>query len=167
MQTIQSIQTQHAGAAAVRCNMIETMEQSPCVLEGYLQFSRALTSGKLDAKIRERIALTVAQATLCEYSLAQHTFHAKELGLTDREIMESREAYATDPKTAAALRFARGLVADGGEYSTVDVDQAGYSDSETIEIVANVGMNVFENYFNLVANTEVDYPKVALSVKAA
>jgi alkylhydroperoxidase family enzyme len=35
---------------------------------------------------------------------------------------------------------------------------AGYSDSEIIEAVAFVALNVFVNYFNLVAKTDVDFP---------
>ncbi len=142
--------------------MIETMEQAPCVLDGYLQFQRALIGGKLDTKIREQIALTVAQATLCEYSLAQHTFQARELGLAEDEIIASREARGTDSKTTATLEFARDLVDTGSAYSTLELTREGYSDSEIIEIVASVGLNVFENYFNLVAKTELDFPRVAL-----
>jgi hypothetical protein len=52
--------------------MIKTMAQSQNALEGYLQFRGALVGGKLSPKIRERIALTVAQAKRDEYSLAQH-----------------------------------------------------------------------------------------------
>jgi AhpD family alkylhydroperoxidase len=166
MQIIQSIPTLQA-EGAVQSNMLETMEQSPCVLEGYLQFSRALTDGQLDTRMRERIALTVAQATLCEYSLAQHTFRARGLGLTDDEIIASRQARDADAKIAAALRFARDLIADGSGYSTVELKHAGYSGAEIIEIVANVGVNVFESYFNLVAKTEVDFPRVPLNAKAA
>jgi hypothetical protein len=85
VQTIQPVQTEHATASTKRLletvkveggaidNMIKTMAQSQNALEGYLQFRRALVGGKLSPKIRERIALTVAQANRDEYSLAQHT----------------------------------------------------------------------------------------------
>ena len=36
----------------------------------------------------------------------------------------------------------------------------GFSDEEIVEIIAHVGINVFTNYFNLVAGTEVDFPIV-------
>ena len=40
------------------------------------------------------------------------------------------------------------------------VREAGYGDGEISEIVANVAKNIFTNYFNHVAQTEVDFPEV-------
>ena len=42
--------------------------------------------------------------------------------------------------------------------------QAGYSDAEITEIVSHVALNIFTNYFNHVARTEVDFPKVAVEL---
>ena len=42
-----------------------------------------------------------------------------------------------------------------------DIDQlraSGFSDGEITEIIANVALNLFTNYFNHVAGTEVDFP---------
>lgn len=38
--------------------------------------------------------------------------------------------------------------------------EAGVSDAELLEVVANVALNVFTNYFNIVAGTEIDFPLV-------
>jgi alkylhydroperoxidase family enzyme len=38
------------------------------------------------------------------------------------------------------------------------VRQVGYTDGEIAEIVASVALNIFTNYFNHVAETEVDFP---------
>jgi len=40
------------------------------------------------------------------------------------------------------------------------VKEAGFSDQEIIEIVAAVGLNIFTNYFNDVAQTAIDFPEV-------
>jgi uncharacterized peroxidase-related enzyme len=179
VQTIPSIQPEHATGSAKRLlestkaesgstsNMITTMAQSPSALEGYLQFKRALAGGRLGPKIREQIALTVAQANRCEYSLAQHTVLARQQGLTEDEILDSREARAGAEKTDAALKFARNLATRSGEYSTAELRRAGYGDAEIVETVACVAMNVFESYFNLVARTEIDLPLAGLKTKAA
>lgn len=179
MQTIQPIQIEDAGGSTRRLlenvsseradisTMVKTMAQSPRTLEGYLQFSRALNGGKLSAKTRELIALTVAQANDCEYSLAQHAWQAAQLGLTNDEILASREARAADRKAGAALKFARDLVIRSAECSTVGLRDAEYTDSEIVEIVAQAALNVFENYFNLVVRTDLDFPKVAPRVRAA
>lgn len=179
MQTIQPIQIETIGDATKRLlaaasaetgvssNMLKTLAQSPRVLEGYLQFSRALAGGTLDQKVREQIALVVAQENLCEYSLAYHTSLARKLGLTDDQIMASREGRTPDRKIAALLSFVRDVVAENGDCSTVELHRAGFSEGEIVDIIALVGINIFENYFNLVARTEVDFPKVRVKLKAA
>ena len=47
------------------------------------------------------------------------------------------------------------------------VRRAGYGDGELAEIVAVVAWKTFANYFNHVAQTEVDFPKVALPAARA
>ncbi len=37
---------------------------------------------------------------------------------------------------------------------------AGLTDAEIVETLAHVGLNLFTNYFNHVANTEIDFPFV-------
>ncbi len=70
-------------------------------------------------------------------------------------------------KTTAALRFARDLIDRNGDCSTVELREAGYGDAEIVEIVAYVALNLFENYFNTVAQTELDLPLEAPKVVAA
>lgn len=144
-------------------NMMRTMANSPAVLEGYLGFSAALAGGSLNPKLREQIALAVAESNSCEYCLSAHTAIGKMVGLGEIEITESRKAASNDPRVNAALKFARIVVARRGEVTDDDlgyIRQAGYSDGEIAEIIANVVLNIFTNYFNHIAQTEVDFPKV-------
>jgi alkylhydroperoxidase family enzyme len=46
------------------------------------------------------------------------------------------------------------------------VTDAGFTPGEAGEIVAHVALTIFTNYFNNVANTEIDFPRVDLT-KAA
>ncbi len=176
MQAIPPIQIEHLSVASQRLlqatngevsNMLRTMAHSPCALQGYVEFKRALHGGKLSAQIREQIALAVAQVNLCEYSLTEHAHRAALLGLTPEEIRESRAARARDWGTDAVLRFARDLVARRGEFSVVELRETGYSDADIIEAMALVALNVFENYVNDVALTELDFPKLERAVIAA
>lgn len=148
-------------------NLMRTFANSPAALEGYLNFSGALSGGLLSAKLREQIALTVADANACEYCLSAHTAIGKMVGLNETELVASRHAGSSDPKTDAALKFAHQLVAKRGEVLDSEiaaVRAAGYNDGEITEIVANVALNILTNYFNHVAQTVVDFPKVSLSV---
>jgi alkylhydroperoxidase family enzyme len=85
--------------------------------------------------------------------------------LSDSEIAGAREARSQQTKNAAALKFAREIVAKKGHASEADVQAvraAGFSDGEVAEIIANVALNVFTNYFNSTTAVEVDFPKIAL-----
>ena len=62
-------------------NLMRTMANSPAVLEAYLGFSGALAGGTLPVKLREQIALAVAQVNGCDYCLAAHTAIGKSAGL--------------------------------------------------------------------------------------
>jgi alkylhydroperoxidase family enzyme len=91
------------------------------------------------------------------------------LGLTPSQVEAAYTAESTDPKIAAALEFAQKVVENQGHVSDDDVDEvrrAGYGDAEITEIVGHVALNVLTNYFNTVAETEVDFPKTGKLVPA-
>jgi uncharacterized peroxidase-related enzyme len=144
-------------------NLMRVMANSPAVLDAYLKFSGNLGSGDLPAKTREQIALTVGQVNSCGYCLSAHSTIGKMVGLTAEQILESRRGSSAEPTTDALLRFARQLVDKRGKVSDADlaaVRSAGWNDGAIAEIVANVALNIFTNYFNHVAETEIDFPRV-------
>jgi uncharacterized peroxidase-related enzyme len=144
-------------------NMMRTMAQSPSVLDAYLGFGAALRRGRLAASLQEQIALAVAELNACDYCLSAHTALGRGAGLSDRQLSASREATDPDSKTAAALQFARAVVESRGGIRDQDlaaVRNAGYTDGDIAEIVGQVALNVFTNYFNRTAQTEIDFPLV-------
>jgi alkylhydroperoxidase family enzyme len=58
----------------------------------------------------------------------------------------------------------RGFVSDD---DIAVVRAAGYDDGGIAEIVANVVANIFTNYINHVADTEIDFPKRDLPIAQA
>lgn len=150
-------------------NMMKTMAQSPAVLESYLNFSGALGSGSLNAGLREQIALISAEANGCSYCASAHTVIGKMVGLNEEAILDARQARSTDAKTDAALKFARQIIVNRGAISDEELQTvrgAGVSDGEVAEIIANVALNIFTNYFNEIAKTEIDFPKVQIGLTA-
>lgn len=148
-------------------NMMKTMAHSSAVLEGYLGLSGALGGSAISARLREQIALAVGQANSCQYCLSAHSAIGKMVGLKPEEIAASRRATSADAKTAVALRFVQELVIHKGlidDSALAAVRDAGYTDAEIVEIVASVALNIFTNYFNHVAGTDVDFPKVGVSL---
>ena len=144
-------------------NMMRTLAQSPSVLDGYLGLSAALGRGRLASALQERIALAVAEANACEYCLSAHTALGRRAGLSDDELAASREGRSADASADAALRFAMAVLERRGAVTDDDlarVRAAGFADAEVVEIIAHVALNVFTNYFNRAAGTEIDFPKV-------
>jgi alkylhydroperoxidase family enzyme len=87
------------------------------------------------------------------------------VGLKEEQILSGRDFNVGDAKIDAALRFARDVAAKRGQLHASAIEavrNAGYSDGEIAEIIAEVGLHVFTNYFNNVVKTEVDFPRVAL-----
>ena len=142
-------------------NLISTLAQSPAAAHAYLAFSGALAKGTLSAKLREQISLAVGEANSCNYCVAAHSMLGAKAGLSAEEVLAARTAESADPKSAAALTFARKLVSDRGLVTDEDVAglrEHGFADGDIAEIVANTALNIFTNYFNHVAGTVVDFP---------
>ena len=154
------------GKLGIVPNMTKVMATSPVVLESYLGFSGALAGGLLDAKTREELALLTAQENGCDYCLSAHTAIGKMVGLTAEEIIASRHGNGFNPKTTAALTFAKHVLDTKGQISeaeVTDVRNAGLSDGEIAEVIAHVALNVLTNYFNIAADVDIDFPKVSHS----
>jgi alkylhydroperoxidase family enzyme len=84
------------------------------------------------------------------------------------EIAASRESHSSDPKSDAGLKFTQQIVVQRGEVSDAAFDavrEAGFTDGDISEIVANVALNIFANYFNHVAQTDVDSPPVSVEIQ--
>jgi AhpD family alkylhydroperoxidase len=153
------------GALGVIPNMTRSMAQSPAVLEGYISLSGALSKGTLGKKLGEKLALTLAGTNQCDYCASAHSVLGKFAGLSESQIAAALKGSAEDVKTAAALKFANMIVEKRGRISDADfraVTDAGFTPGEAGEIVAHVALNVFTNYFNNVAVTEIDFPKVTV-----
>ena len=151
------------GQLGVVPNLFRLIANSPRVLEGFLGLNAAL--GKtLDVKLRERIALAVAEINGCDYCLSAHSYLAANLARLDgEEIAKARHGSSADARANAAVSFAAKVARARGRVEDADltaVRAAGFSDGEIVEIVAVVAENFFTNILNNVAETEIDFPVV-------
>jgi uncharacterized peroxidase-related enzyme len=144
-------------------NLAKMLANSPAALNAYLSFSGALSEGMLSAKTREQIAVAVANVNTCDYCLSAHNALGKLAGLNADDLSLAQKAEARDQKTAAALRFAVKAVRERGLLPVSEIESlraAGHSDGEIVEIIAAVALNIFTNYFNHLAATDIDFPIV-------
>ena len=144
-------------------NLFRTFANAPVVLEAYLNFYESLSRGALNPKLREQIALSVADSNGCGYCTAAHCAIGSGIGMSEEEINDGRRGSSPDSKVDAALKFVERVIDAKGNVSDEDfrrIKKAGYTDGEITEIVGNIVFNIFSNYFNKVAGTVNDFPAV-------
>jgi AhpD family alkylhydroperoxidase len=152
-------------------NLTKVMANSPATLEGYLEFSQALSDGLLGPEVSERIALLVAEENRCGYCLSAHTYIAERvLHLPADEIVAARAGESADPRIRTVLRLASAINSGRGEVPDDVVRaarEAGVSDSEIAEVIGHVAANAFSNYFAKAARVAIDFPPVSPRGSAA
>nr|WP_134428941.1 carboxymuconolactone decarboxylase family protein [Mycobacterium ulcerans] len=146
-------------------NLTRAMANSPALLHGYLGLAGSLDGGTLPRSTRERLEIAIAQSNTCSYCLSAHTYTGQRLaGLSAEQAAAARKGDADDPtKVAAILAFAVAVNEQRGridESELAAVRHAGVSDAEIAEVFGHVALNVLTNYFNNVAGTEIDFPRV-------
>lgn len=150
-------------------NMFRTLAHTPVALNAYMQLSGATAAGKLNAKQREQIALAVGEANDCGYCIAAHGAIGKMVGLNEGQIMQARSAVADTPRDTAVLALAHRIVETRGRVPTAELDAfkaAGFDDAAILEVLTNVVLNIFTNYTNHIAGTEIDFPVVPKAAAA-
>lgn len=145
-------------------NLMRTLAQAPVALEAYLGLSKSLSGGVFTKAQKEQIALAVAGENHCDYCASAHTLLGRNAGLAEEELTANLQGRSSDPHVQALLNLTRAIVARRGfvtDAELAETRQAGVSDAEIVEVVAEVARNIFTNYLNHVAQTEVDFPHVS------
>jgi len=148
-------------------NFLKVFANSPAALRAFLGLHGIAGEGSLDALTRERIALALAQQNACQYCVSAHTAIGRKAGLSNSEIEANRAGSSQDDKAAAAVKFAVTLAEHKGEVTTaeiLEVRNAGYSESDIVEIITHVGMNILTNIVGKASRVEIDFPKVELKL---
>lgn len=151
-------------------NLFKTVAHAPAALKFYLMQMEALGSGTLPATLREQIALVTAGTNKSDYCASAHTVLGGGCGVDANEAASSLRGHSASPKVEAALNFAKAIIEHKGNIDDAQlkaVRDAGYSDAEIVEMIANVSMNIFTNYFNLIAGTEIDFPHIHTKIVRA
>lgn len=161
----QPLLTQIQKAMGATPAMFRAVANSPAALQFMWSGFGALGAGTLGAQLGEQVAVAVANANRCHYCLAAHTALGQGAGLSSAQLAAAQVGESTDPRTAAALRFALTLVRGRGEVGEAELAALraqGFDDEQVVELVAVVALNLFTNYVNLALQVPVDFPAVAL-----
>jgi len=131
------------------------------VLAAMLGLNETLSGGSFDARTREAIALAVAGVNACDYCASAHAAISASLKVAPETVEAHLAGKSDDPRTGAILKLATAIVAAKGMVPDADLAAAkvaGLSEADIVETVANVVANIFTNYLNHVADTDIDFP---------
>ena len=149
-------------------NLYRVTANQPAVLNALLGLGENLGKGNFDPATREAIALAVAGENNCDYCASAHSAISKNLKVADDEIAARLRGKSSDERVQAILAFAVAVTDKRGFVTDADLQAAraaGLSESDIVETIANVVANIFTNYINHVAQTDIDFP--AVKAKAA
>jgi uncharacterized peroxidase-related enzyme len=156
-----SLFTAIRGKVGMVPNLYRVAANQPAVLAGMLGLNETLAGGNFDTRTREAIALAVAGANECDYCASAHAAISAGLKVAPEAVEAHLAGRSDDPRTGAILKLAKAIVAARGLVSDGDLAAArtaGLTEADIVETVANVVANIFTNYLNHVAGTDIDFP---------
>jgi AhpD family alkylhydroperoxidase len=142
-------------------NLVRVVANSPAVLEGYQQWTRALEGSSLDEAMRRRIALAVASLLGATYCMASNRAFGRAAGLSDAEIADALRLHSPSTEIQAVFCLIRLLIAGEriDDCHLTRVRRAGWDDGAIVEIVAIVSTCLFHAMLDRVARVPVDFPE--------
>jgi uncharacterized peroxidase-related enzyme len=145
-------------------DLYRILSVSPHSLTGLIEMQGAL-SRTLDARTRERIALTVSEVNGCNYCISAHSYLGHYFAkLIPEEMALNLVGRSLDPKAEAAVKFARKVSISRGKVESADlsiVRAAGYSDAQIVEIIALCAQFSLTNLLANVFDIQPDFPTMS------
>jgi len=142
-------------------NQIEVLnEHSPAAARMYISTMARAEQGELADEEREAVILAVSRYNDCHYCTRTHAFLGREAGLS-QETIEAihRGGLPGDARLRTLVQVTRRLLDKRGWLDDGDLDRLvgeNVGRTELYEINALIGLKIFSNYVNHVAQTAVD-----------
>lgn len=141
-------------------NLAAVMAESPALLNAYLKLSDLFNQTSLTEFERQVVLLVVSRENTCHYCVAAHCTIAQMRGVPAGIVEAIRaDRPLADPRLQALRQMTQSLVATRG-YPALEVvhqfQAAGYTESNTLEVILGIGLKTLSNYTNHLAHTPVD-----------
>jgi AhpD family alkylhydroperoxidase len=142
-------------------NQIKVLnEHSPAAARMYIATMDLVEQGELEDHEREAVILAISRYNDCHYCTRTHAFLGREAGLSQEAIEAIHRGGLPDDDRLKALVQATRLLLDKRGWLDEDdrsnLQWEGVSETELYEINTLIGLKIFSNYVNHVAQTEVD-----------
>jgi uncharacterized peroxidase-related enzyme len=143
-------------------NLIAMLAHSETALADYMPFQSR--KGTLTAKEKEVVYLVVSEVNDCRYCVPGHTMLAKQLGFSDEQILDIRQAKIPfDDKLNALARFVKDTTLNKGrpaEASVATFFKAGYNEANLIDVIMAIADKVVMNYLHNITQVPIEWPAV-------
>lgn len=141
-------------------NLLGNMANAPALLKAYLTVSSLFDETSLTSTERQVVLLAASAKNNCAYCVAAHTAIAG-MQKVPKDVVDAirNRRPITDAKLEALRRFAEEIVETRGwptEATRKRFLDAGYSETQALEVLLGIGMKTFSNYTNHLAGTELD-----------
>ena len=140
-------------------NLYATIAHSKNGLERFLAYQNAKTS--LNNKEKEAVNLVVSQVNGCIYCQSAHLVLGKMNGFSEEQLLEIRNANASDSKLNALVQLAAEISKNKGNANSNFVDAffaQGYNDENLVDLILQISDKTAMNYLHNLTQIPVDFP---------
>ena len=141
-------------------NLYKEMANAPVVLEAYLTLSKLLSKTSFSFAEQQLILLTASASNGCKYCVAAHSSGARMAKLDGDAINAVRDGRAAeDAKLQALHHFVKHMLDTRGKADDAEVRtflNAGYSETQVLELMVGIAMKALSNTFSRFAKTELE-----------
>ncbi len=141
-------------------NLLGNMANAPALLKAYLSVSALFDETSLTPTERQVVLLAASAKNNCTYCVAAHSAIAGMQKVPQDVVtsLRNRQPIA-DARLEALRRFVEEVVETRGwpsETTSKRFLEAGYSESQALEVLLGVGQKTLSNYTNHLAHTALD-----------
>lgn len=147
-------------------NVEKVMALSPQLLAGYADMWDSYETVSLTPIERQVVFMTANYENECNYCIPWHSMLAENVGIKENDIEALRSGAAlTESKLNALRNFTKTLIANRGKASEAELQSffdAGYNDTQVLEVILGLAIKLISNYTNSIAGTPLDEEVKAL-----
>ena len=142
-------------------NQVKVLNKhSPAAAKTYITTMNAIEHSVLSAPEREAVILAVSRYNDCHYCTRTHAFLGLNAGMSKEDVKAIHRGGLPEDDRLRALVHATRLVLDKqgwlDDEERASLNEKGIEEVELYEINALIGLKIFSNYVNHVAQTDVD-----------
>ena len=143
-------------------NVYAVLGNSLDVLKAYLQYNKTLEGTSLSKVIQEKIALAVSGVNVCAYCKRAHFAVGKMLKESPEELKKNLIGDSNNQEHKLIVQLAAEIARTKGKVDSELLKKsiAQLGERGVVEVYGWVLSTIFTNFFNHLAETQVDFPEI-------